>query len=147
MKALVLVCRILLGILFIVMGANLLFTFLPQAAPPAGSPEAEFFQAMVASGWMRVIGAFQILGGVLVLFEGLVPLALCILCPLTANILCFHMLFTGSTGIVPGMLAALMELVLIYAYRPSFAGILSAHQKPVFTTPGSFGGQVKSKPA
>lgn len=130
MKALVLVCRILLGVLFVVMGANLLFTFLPQAAPPPGSGEADFFHAMTISGWMKAIGVFQILGGVLVLFEGLVPLALCILCPLTANILMFHMLFTGSIGIVPGMLAALMELVLLYAYRDSFAGILSAHQHP-----------------
>lgn len=130
MKTLVLICRILLGVLFIVFGANLVYTFLPQAAPPAGSPESDFFHAMAVSGWMKAIGVFQVLGGVLVLFEGLVPLALCILCPLTANILMFHMLFTGSIGIGPGVLATVMELLLIYAYRDSFAGILSAHQHP-----------------
>lgn len=73
-------------------------------------------------------------GGLLVLSGIALPLGLCILCPITANILIYHVVFhsvlTPRPGIIPGAVLALFELILIYAYRESFSGILSISEKP-----------------
>ena len=131
MKVLALICRILLGAIFVFFGANVVHPFLPMPPlPPAGTFLGDFDHAMMGSGWMTVVGVFQVLGGLLVLIGGTVPLGLCILCPLTVNILCAHVFLMGGKGIVPGLVTAVLELVLIYAYRGSFAGVLSASQRP-----------------
>jgi uncharacterized membrane protein YphA (DoxX/SURF4 family) len=132
MKVLALTCRVLLGLLFLVFGLNGFFHFIPMGAmPPATSPAGMWMAAMMTSGWMKWIAGFQVLGGVLVLIGGTLPLGLCILCPMTVNILLFHMLMAGGHGIGAGLLAALLELLLIYFYRASFGPILSANQQPV----------------
>jgi hypothetical protein len=130
MKVLVLICRILLGLMFVVFGLNILHPFIPMKPPPPTPMQAAFYTAMMGSGWMKAIGAFQLVGGLLVLGGGTLPLGLCILCPLTVNILCFHSFLMGGGGIAPGLVTLVLELVLIYGYRGSFAGVLSASQKP-----------------
>lgn len=130
MKIVALICRILLALLFIVPGLNILHPFLPMPTQPLPPLLTEFMQVMMTSGWMKLIGAVQVIGALLVLFGGTVPLGLCLLCPVTVNILACHALLQGGNGIVPGLIATALELVLIYAYRGSFAGILSAKQRP-----------------
>ena len=131
MKIVALICRILLGLMFIVFGANILHPFLPAPPlPPAGSPTAQFMGVMMPSGWMHHVGFFQVLGGLLVLIGGTTPLGLCILGPIIVNILIFHILIMGGHGIGPGLVAALLEIVLIYAYRANFAGIFTYQAKP-----------------
>ena len=70
MKYLYLICRILLGLMFVVFGANILHPFMPMQPPPAGSPAAQFMGVMFPTGWMHHIGFFQVLGGLLVLIGG-----------------------------------------------------------------------------
>ena len=132
MKFVPLVCRILLGLMFVVSGLNIIHPFLPMPpAPPPDSLQGHFMASMGPSGWIKVIGAFQVIGGLLVLIRGTVPLGLVILCPIIVNILTFHLLFADVKGIVPGAVAALLAIVLIYFYRTSFAGILTTHAEPV----------------
>src|SRR5579875_3371231 len=126
MKVVTLICRILLGLMFVVFGLNILHPFMPMKQPAPTPLQAHFFTAMAGSGWFKLIGAFQVLGGLLVLAGGTLPLGLCILCPLTVNILSYHSFLAGGEGIGMGVFTAILELVLIYAYRGSFAGILSA---------------------
>ena len=130
MKYFYLLCRILLGILFLVFGANLLHPFLPMEMPPAGSLPAQFMGVMFPSGWMHEIGLLQILGGLLVLIGGTAPLGLVILGPLIVNILTFHILLAGGHGIAPGLFATLLEIILIYGYRSNFAGIFTFSATP-----------------
>lgn len=130
MKILALICRILLGLVFVVFGANILHPFMPMQAPPAGSPPAQFMGVMAPSGWMHHVGFFQLLGGILVLIGGTLPLGLCILGPIIVNILIFHITLAGGVGIGPGLVAALLEIILIYAYRANFAGIFTYKAKP-----------------
>ena len=85
---------------------------------------------MMGSGWMKVISAMQVLGGLLVLIGGTAPLGLAILAPILFNILCFHVLLTGGQQIAPGLVFTLFELVLIYAYRPYFRGLFSTKAVP-----------------
>jgi putative oxidoreductase len=130
MKILALICRILLGLMFIVFGANILHPFLPAPPPPPGSPTAQFMSVMAPTGWMHVVGFFQLLGGLLVLIGGTAPLGLVILGPILVNILTFHSLLMGGHGVVPGLVATLLEVILIYAYRANFAGIFTYKATP-----------------
>ncbi len=129
MKIVALICRILLGLMFVIFGANILHPFLHM--PPMSGPPLQFMMVLGPSGWMKAIGVFQLLGGLLILFGGTVPLGLCILCPITVNILLFHLCLTGGSGIAPGAFSAMLELVLIYAYRSSLAGVFTTKASPV----------------
>jgi len=125
MKIVSLICRILLGLIFVVFGANILHPFLPQPAMDPAATATRFSMIMMESGWFKFIGFFQVLGGLLVLYPGTVPLGICVLVPLTVNILLFHLTLAGGHGIGPGLFTAILEIVLIYAYRSSFAGIIT----------------------
>ena len=130
MKYLYLICRILLGLMFVVFGANILHPFMPMEPPPAGSPPAQFMAVMAPTGWMHVVGFFQLIGGLLVLIGGTAPLGLVILGPIMVNILVFHSLLLGGHGIGPGLFATLLEIILIYGYRANFAGIFTYKATP-----------------
>jgi putative oxidoreductase len=131
MKIVALICRVLLGLGFVVFGANILHPFMHMEAPPAGSPPALFMTVFGESGWMKIIGLFQLVGGVLLLIGGTAPLGLCLLAPVLVNVLCFHLLLTGGHGIAPGLVMTVLEVVLLYAYRANFAGIFTTKATPV----------------
>ena len=130
MKIVAIICRILLGLMFIVFGANILHPFMPAPPPPPGSPTAQFMAVMAPTGWMHVVGFFQLLGGLLVLIGGTAPLGLVILGPILVNILTFHILLAGGHGIGMGLFATLLEIILIYGYRANFAGIFTYKATP-----------------
>lgn len=131
MKILALICRILLGLMFVVFGLNGFLQFLGKATPPPpGTNVGNFISAMSASGWMHVVSACQVIGGALVLIGGTAPLGLVILGPVIFNILCFHLLLTGGHGILLGAIAAALEIFLLYAFRASFAGVLTTKATP-----------------
>lgn len=130
MKIVALICRILLGLMFVVFGANILHPFLPMPPMPPDAPATHFMNVMGPSGWMKCIGAVQFIGGLLVLFGGTVPLGLVFLGPVLVNILMFHIHLTGGHSIGMGLFATLLEVVLIYAYRANFAGIFTYKATP-----------------
>jgi len=132
MKVFTLICRVLLGLGFSVFGLNILHSFMPQPPMPEGSPVAQFMTVMGPSHWMSVVGAFQLLGGLLVLAGRTAPLGLVILGPILVNILAFHALLEGGNGIAPGLVFSAMEIFLIYAYRANFRGIFTTSAKPTY---------------
>jgi putative oxidoreductase len=128
MKWLYLVCRILLGGLFIFAGISKFHP--PHQAMAMSAPAQEWFGVMMSSGWMRAVGAFEILGGLLVLAGVTVPLGIVVLCPITVNILLFCITLSGGHGIGTGLGTAALELALIYGYRTHFASIWDFKSKP-----------------
>jgi putative oxidoreductase len=70
-----------------------------------------------------VIGAMQLLSGLMLLSGKFVPLGLTILSAILFNIWAFHLLMEPA-GIVPGAVATLLWAVVFSRYRESFAGIL-----------------------
>ena len=82
----------------------------------------QFFTALAVSGYLSVVFALQILGGLLLLI-GIVPLSLMILCPILVNITLFHCLMDPSQilhAIIPDVLA----LFLLWRYWANFVGLL-----------------------
>jgi uncharacterized membrane protein YphA (DoxX/SURF4 family) len=130
MKILVLICRILLGVGFVFFGCAGLFMH-PQL-PPRGNPAGDFVNIFHDVAYSQIVAAFQAIGGLLVLFGGTLPFGLCILCPITVNIWLFHVLFhvVAPQMLIAPILVTILEIVLLYAYRGSFAGIWTTKARP-----------------
>ena len=122
MKIATIIVRILLGLAFAFFGSNFFFHFIPTPPPPPGLV-GDYIKVFVASGYADVIGAMQLLCGLMLLIGRFVPLALTILGGVIFNILAFHILM-DPRGIGPGIVVTLLWLFLVWNYRAAFAGIL-----------------------
>lgn len=121
MKIVVLICRILLGLIFFVFGANGLHPFLPMPAMQPGLAR-DFSMALFLSHYSVVIFAVQLIGGLLLLVNRYVPLALTILGAVIVNIDCFH-IFMDPSGLPRAVFVTVLWFVLFYYYRRAFSGI------------------------
>ena len=122
MKILTIIARILLGLVFVFFGSNAFLHFLPMPPLPQGVT-GEYLHAFFASGYVYVIGGFQVIGGLLLLIGRFVPLGLTILAAIIVNIWAFHLLMAPE-GLPPAVVVTVLELFLIWSYRHRFAGIL-----------------------
>jgi len=114
-----LILRSLLGLIFLVFGLNHFFAFLPM--PPMQGPAAAFIGALAASGYMlALVSGTQAAAGAMLLAGVLVPLALVILAPIIVNIMAFHV-FLEPSGMGPGVVVTVLELILAWQYRAAFA--------------------------
>src|SRR6267142_7154878 len=99
MKIVTLIARILLGLICVVFGLNGFLNFLSMGPMPTGLA-GQFMGALFVSHYYWVIAALQVVGGVLLLVNRLVPLALVLLGPVIVNIICYHV-FLNPNGAVP----------------------------------------------
>ena len=113
------ILRSILGLIFLVFGLNHFFAFLPM--PPMQGPAAAFIGALAASGYMlALVSGTQAAAGAMLLAGVLVPLALVILAPIIVNIMAFHV-FLEPSGMGPGVVVTVLELILAWQYRAAFA--------------------------
>jgi putative oxidoreductase len=121
MKIAALIARYLLGLVFFVFGLNGFLHFIPQPPLPPGTA-GQFAGALLASHYFLVVSALQLAGGVLLLVNRYVPLALVLLGPVVVNILCFHLLMDRH-GLPPGIVVAILWGILFFRHRQHFSGI------------------------
>jgi putative oxidoreductase len=126
MKIIALIARILLGLTFAIFGANGLHPFLKMPPPPGGAA-GQYIGALFQSHYAIVPFTVQLVGGLLLLLNRFVPLALTLLGPVIVNILCFHA-FMEPGGLPMASVVAILWFVLFYFYRKSFEGLFV--QKP-----------------
>lgn len=122
MRYAILVARILLGLIFLVTGANHIVPFLPM--PPMTGDAGTFGTILFTHGVFRVVGLIDVIGGILLLVGRFVPLGLVLLGPVIVNILLFTVMIQGGNPALAVVLV-LLEAFLIFAYRLDFAGIFS----------------------
>lgn len=122
MKIAVLICRILLGLIFVVFGANGLHPFLPAPQLRPG-PAHDYVMALFQSHYAVVIFGVQVIGGILLLVNRYVPLALTFLGAVIVNIDCYH-IFMDPPGLPRAAFVTILWFVLFYYHRRAFAGIL-----------------------
>jgi putative oxidoreductase len=126
MRIFTIIARVLLGLVFVVFGSNAFLHFLPMPPLPQGVT-GEYLHAFFASGYVYVIGGFQVVGGLLLLIGRFVPLGLTILCAIIVNIWAFHLLMAPEpAGLLPAIVVTVLELFLVWRYRDAFAGMLRA---------------------
>jgi uncharacterized membrane protein YphA (DoxX/SURF4 family) len=123
MKIAVLVARILLGLIFVFFGLNGFLHFLPSPPPPGVA--GQFIGAVFVSHYYVAIFALQVIGGVLLLANRYVPLALIILAAIILNILNFHITMAPAS-IGPGLLAAVLWIIVFIGVRRAFDGVFAA---------------------
>jgi uncharacterized membrane protein YphA (DoxX/SURF4 family) len=120
--------RIVLGLIFLVFGLNGFLHFLPQ--PPMSGPPADFIGALAATGYMfPLIKGTEVVAGALLLSGRYVPLALTLLAPVVVNIVGFHA-FLAPAGIFLPLLIVALEILLAWAYRAAFRGVLRPRAEP-----------------
>lgn len=121
MKIATIIARVLLGLMFVVFGANKFFNFIPM--PPMQGLAGQFMGAMAASHFLAVVAVCEVAGGLLLLAGRNVPLGLTLIGPVVVNILAFH-IFMDRAGLPMAVVVAALALFLLARYRANFAGLL-----------------------
>jgi putative oxidoreductase len=125
MKIVVLIARLLLGLMFVLFGLNGFLNFLSMGPMPTGLA-GQFIGALFLSHYFWVVAALQIAGGVLLLVNRFVPLALVLLGPVIVNIICYHV-FLNPSGAVLAAVGTVLWLIVFYEKRQYFSGIFAQH--------------------
>ena len=123
MKTVILIARLLLGLVFVVFGLNGFLNFLSMGPPPTGLA-GQFIGALFLSHYFWVVAALQIVGGVLLLVNRFVPLALVLLGPIIVNIICYH-IFLNPSGAAFAIVVTILWFVVFYGKRQYFSGIFA----------------------
>lgn len=122
--------RLLMGVIFLVMGLNGFLNFLPQPSTPMPPAAVAFMGAFVATHYMiPLISATQVIVAFLLLSNRFVPLALVIIAPVIVNIVAFHA-FLAPDGLSIAIVVAAMEVYLAWVYRDAFRPMLAMRAAP-----------------
>jgi uncharacterized membrane protein YphA (DoxX/SURF4 family) len=121
MKIVTVIARLLLGLIFVVFGLNGFFNFLSMGPMPSGLA-GQFIGALVLSHYFWVVAALQVAGGVLLLINRFVTLALVLLGPVIVNIILYHV-FLNPSGVALAIVGTILWLIVFYGHRQYFSGI------------------------
>src|SRR5215813_12358126 len=121
------IARYLAGVIFLVFGLNGFLHFIPL--PPPDGVAGQFMGALFVSHYLTLIFALQVIGGVLLLVNRYVPLALAVLAPVIVNILSFHVLMAPS-GLPLALFVAVLWAVIFINVRPAFSGLFQSRLQP-----------------
>jgi putative oxidoreductase len=115
------IARYLLGLIFLVFGLNGFLHFIPMP-PPKGALAAQFGGVIFASHYWVVVFGVQVLGGVLLLVNRYVVLALVLLGPVIVNIFFFHALMAAE-GLPLAIVVVVLWLILAVRYKQYLSGL------------------------
>ena len=121
MRIATMVARLLLGLIFVVFGLNGFLNFISTGPMPTGLA-GQFIGALIQSHYFWVVAALQVAGGVLLLVNRYVPLALVLLGPVIVNIILYHV-FLFPSGLVMAIVVAVLWGIVFYSHRQHFSGI------------------------
>jgi putative oxidoreductase len=120
MKIVSTIARFLMGVVFVIFGLNGFLNFIP--APPITGIAGQFFGALFVSHYLLPIMAIQLAGGILLLANRFVPLALAFLGPIIVNVFFYHA-FMDPSGLPRAAFVIILWLLVAYSVRSAFAGI------------------------
>jgi putative oxidoreductase len=123
MKIITHISRFLLGFIFLIFGLNGFLHFIPM--PPPSGVAGQFLGSMFVTKYLLFVFAIQLIGGVLLLINRYVPMALTILGPIIVNILLFHGLMDPD-GLGLALFVTVLWGVVFASVRLAFAGIFEA---------------------
>jgi len=115
--------RIILGLILIIFGANKFIGFMPSPELPEAA--GNFMGALASTGYMfPLIGAVEVIVGILLILNKWVPFAVVLLAPVAVNMVLFH-LKLAPVGIVPAALVAIINGFLIYVNWDKFKALFT----------------------
>lgn len=127
MKTLILVGRLVFGAWMLINGAGHLFSL--WAAPAGHEPLAlQLMAALVDSGLINVAMVIQMVAGALILLGVLVPVALCVVMPISTCALYWSVVLDHQpVGAVLALVAFALNGLLMLAYLDYYKGALQRH--------------------
>ncbi len=117
------IARYLLGLVYLIFGVNGFLHFIPTPPPPG--PGGMFMGGLFVSHELVIIMALQALGGLLLLVNRFVPLALIVLGAITVNILLFHA-FMAPSGLPVALFITVLLLLSVWNVRRAFNPVLQS---------------------
>lgn len=124
MKTVSLLARVLLGLLFVFFGLNKFLLFLPVEPPSPGLAQL-FMNALLHSRYIWYVGALEVTGGVLLLVNRYVPLALTLLGPVAVNIALYHLLLFHEE-MSGAIVVVVLWLLTYWGVRSAFTELFRA---------------------
>jgi putative oxidoreductase len=121
MKFAVIIARVLMGLIFVFFGLNGFLQFM-KAPMPTGLA-GEFLTVLFQSHYVLFICVVQVVGGLLLLVNRYVPLALTLLGPVVVNIILYHLLLNPTAAYL-AVVVTVCWFFLFYRYRQNFSGLL-----------------------
>lgn len=122
MKTATFICRIILGLIYLVFGLDYYFHFIPYQPNHTGAA-AEFKNGLMAAGYLYpMMKSIQIVGGISLLINRYAPFCAVVLFPISLNVFLFHTILVPS-GWVMGVLLLVPNLFLGYAWRKYYSGM------------------------
>jgi putative oxidoreductase len=118
-----LIARYLLGLIFVVFGANGFLHFIPMPPPPGVA--GRFMGALFVSHVLVVVFLLELIPGILLLVGRYVPLALVLLGPVIVNIVLFHA-FMAPSGLPLAAVVVILWGLTAWTVRSAFAGIFES---------------------
>lgn len=117
----------LLGLAFVTFSLMYFFKLMPdQPPPPEGSATAQFFAALIPTGYMNLVKTCELLGGILVAIPRTRNIGLLFLGPVIINILAFHVFVAKGGWQDPALIIiCVLAAYLLWAGRKAFAGLLN----------------------
>jgi hypothetical protein len=124
------IAQFLMGLPLIVFGLDGFFNFFPPAATPLPEEAAAFAGALAKTGYMlQLIGATQLIVGLLLILNRFVPLALALFAPFIINSIAFHLRLEHS-GFPMAAVFLILEIYLAWAYRDVYRPMLVMRATP-----------------
>ena len=118
------IAQFLMGFPLVAFGLNGFFNFFPPPSTPLPEEAAAFAGALAKSGYMlQLIGATQLIVGLLLVLNRFVPLALALFAPFIINSIAFHLSLEHS-GLPIAALFLILEVYLAWAYRDAYRPML-----------------------
>jgi uncharacterized membrane protein YphA (DoxX/SURF4 family) len=123
MRIAALIARYLLGLIFLIFGANGFLHFIPMPPPPGLA--GQYMGALFVSHILIVVFLLELVPAVLLLVGRYVPLALVLLGPVIVNIFLFHA-FLAPSGLPLALIVVVLWLLVFAGHRSAFNGIFQA---------------------
>jgi len=121
MKKAKMILRIFFGIFLLVFGLNSFLNFIPL--PEMAEQARIFIGAMAETVYMLpIIGALEVVAGVLLITNKLVPLTLIVIFPILLNAFLFH-LFLDLAGIGGAFIAITLNIILFFMNKESYKNL------------------------
>ena len=115
--------RIVFALFVLVFGLNKFLGFI--SFPPMEGDGQTLMNIYFSSGFLKIIGVLEIIGGISLLLNKYVPMALTFMTAIMFNAFIFHALH-DMAGIGGSVLGMVLSLALVYAYKDKFGGLFSA---------------------
>ena len=122
MKTATIICRIVLGLIYLVFGLDYFLHFIPYQPNHTGAA-ATFKNGLMAAIYLYpMMKTLQIIGGISLLINRYAPFSAVALFPISLNVFLFHTILVPS-GWFMGVLLLVPNLFLGYAYRKYYSGM------------------------